>query len=351
MANIIFGNHLSGDYSGRWNVGPYTRGHLIVQTQQASPVIQPGWRLKRLFVSASPEFGGRAGIALYLLPVDGSSRNWQGAERIFETWVGWPPGAGVLPFPAQYVTGTENGMTRMLVWNGDFDLSGWAGRRVSIGVMSPTGPPASAYGRWGPWQRLGFSYFFASEAPTTSPGGIPGTWPTHFNSAASPCVSGLIQDEPGELGLEDPTGGWQDVGEPDDPFPESDPPEPELPPAPDGLRFLSIGFCIPTVEFYDEIAGLIQWPWLDFGEPGRDKQLVGFDLVGEGRGAVQVGYDQRHLEAFTPAFVIEHIDTLPGQVIPLPVTAPTLSFRLTFERAPWKWEASTIYVADQRRGA
>src|SRR5690606_18041662 len=50
----------------------------------------------------------------------------------------------------------------------------------------------------------------------------------------------------------------------------------------------------------EPFVGVIQWPALDLGELGRDKQLVGFDLVGKGEVSVSIGYDQRSLD-YNPA--------------------------------------------------
>ena len=38
--------------------------------------------------------------------------------------------------------------------------------------------------------------------------------------------------------------------------------------------------------------GSIQWPWLEFGQPGVTKMLYGFDIVGEGAVSVSFGIDQ-----------------------------------------------------------
>ena len=106
-------------------------------------------------------------------------------------------------------------------------------------------------------------------------------------------------------------------------------------------------------EQYDDGASfdsVIQWPWLDFGSPGRDKMMVGFDNVGDGIASIEVGYNQADLAAFTPAFDIP-ADTEPGQIIPLPVTAPSFSIKLTYNSVQaWEWMALHVYIQDMALG-
>jgi len=91
---------------------------------------------------------------------------------------------------------------------------------------------------------------------------------------------------------------------------------------------------------------VIQWPWLDFRKPGVDKMLTGFDVVCDGAFSIEVGYNQADKNAFTDPFDVPG-DTLTGQIIPLPVTAPTMSIRLTYQSdQSWIWEAMQLYVQD-----
>jgi len=90
--------------------------------------------------------------------------------------------------------------------------------------------------------------------------------------------------------------------------------------------------------------GVLQWPWLDFGAPGVDKQVEGFDIVGAGTSSIQFGYDQTNLAAFTTPYAIP-ADTLPGMMIGMPVTAPTLSVRLTYAAGQkWQFDALNVYL-------
>lgn len=97
--------------------------------------------------------------------------------------------------------------------------------------------------------------------------------------------------------------------------------------------------------------GVIQWPWLSFGRPGVDKMFVGFDLVGDGTASVEVGYDQTAGGNFTAKYALP-ADTVPGQVIPFPVQAPSFSLRLTYDKSQdWQWNALQVYLNDQRTTA
>lgn len=97
--------------------------------------------------------------------------------------------------------------------------------------------------------------------------------------------------------------------------------------------------------------GVIQWPWLDFGAPGVNKMMEGFDIVGEGTSSIEVGYDQTALGTFTTKYPIP-VDTYPGQLIPMAVNAPTMSVRLTYDGGQaWQWNALSLYLLDQRVGS
>ncbi len=93
--------------------------------------------------------------------------------------------------------------------------------------------------------------------------------------------------------------------------------------------------------------GIVQWPWLDFGNAGMTKMMEGFDMVTTGQApSVSVGYDQRNLAAFTTPYQLSG-DTLPGGIIPLPVAAPTFSLRLDFVGGEkWSVQAAQLYLSD-----
>lgn len=106
----------------------------------------------------------------------------------------------------------------------------------------------------------------------------------------------------------------------------------------------------PTLGGYEEISGLVQWPHLDLGSFGVEKALIGFDLVCDAPEgvSVSVGYDQTNLNARTTPYAVS-ADTLPGKLIPLPVSAPSFDLQLTFEPGQaWEFFATNLYIQDRR---
>jgi hypothetical protein len=110
-----------------------------------------------------------------------------------------------------------------------------------------------------------------------------------------------------------------------------------------------------TTDFADDIrsqpfTGTVQWPWLDFGQPGQQKQMIGLD-VSVSRGStvvVQLGTNQNSPSAFTAGYTIPS-DTVPGTLIPIPIMAPSISLRLTFSSFDdWQLQSATLYFNDQR---
>jgi hypothetical protein len=95
-----------------------------------------------------------------------------------------------------------------------------------------------------------------------------------------------------------------------------------------------------------DFAGLVQWAWLDNGQPGVTKMLESLDYVGTGQGpSLSIGYDQRDTAAFTDPYLIDP-DTLPGDPIPIPVAAPTFSIKLDFAGgAAWSVNAVTLHLS------
>lgn len=94
--------------------------------------------------------------------------------------------------------------------------------------------------------------------------------------------------------------------------------------------------------------GVIQWPWLDFGQPGVSKMLYGFEIVGQGKVQVQVGYDQTNSGAFTAPYEVRP-DTLTGGPIPLPLAGPSFAVRLVYDGTEaWQWNAFGLYLQDFR---
>lgn len=99
-------------------------------------------------------------------------------------------------------------------------------------------------------------------------------------------------------------------------------------------------------------SGAVQWHWLDFGQPGVTKMVEGFDYVGTGQApTVSFGYDQRNVATLSAGYLLSE-DTVPGTMIPYPISAPTLSVRLDFAGgAAWSVQAVQLYLHDNRAGA
>lgn len=96
--------------------------------------------------------------------------------------------------------------------------------------------------------------------------------------------------------------------------------------------------------------GYISWPYLDFGLLGIDKMMEGFDVVANGTFRVSIGYSQRDTSLATDEYTLEG-DTLNGSMVPMPLTAPSFQFRLTFNgEQAWEWFASNLYCNDLGTG-
>jgi Concanavalin A-like lectin/glucanases superfamily/Carbohydrate binding domain len=105
--------------------------------------------------------------------------------------------------------------------------------------------------------------------------------------------------------------------------------------------------------------GIIQSPYVDVGPLGIDKELIGVDIVGEGICTLQIGWAQNDPTTFsdnsnfsistnvTPPFTVNAADTVPGNPIPMPMTAPSFTVILTFAgNQAWNWNASSLYISD-----
>ena len=107
-------------------------------------------------------------------------------------------------------------------------------------------------------------------------------------------------------------------------------------------------------------TGIIQTPYVDVGPIGTNKELIGVDLVGNGSCTLQIGWAQNDPTTFndnagfgtsanvTPAYTVAAEDTVPGQPIPMPISAPSFTLILTFAgNQVWNWQASSLYLLDQ----
>jgi hypothetical protein len=104
----------------------------------------------------------------------------------------------------------------------------------------------------------------------------------------------------------------------------------------------------------------MQWPYLDLSRFGLNKEMVGFDIVGNGEVTIQVGFDETDLTTLddnpgfstsmgvTPPYTLDAADTLPGQPIGFPLNAPSYSVILTWPgNQAWSWQAFQIYAQTQ----
>lgn len=120
----------------------------------------------------------------------------------------------------------------------------------------------------------------------------------------------------------------------------------------DGVLYLRSGDDVYRVENTVQMdngvpfSSLVWWPYLDMGSPGVTKQVVGVDCVGAGTVQVSLGYDQTNAAAYTPALTIAS-DTVPGGIVPIPVSGPSLSVKLTFSGA-WHLDSFGLYLNDLR---
>lgn len=103
--------------------------------------------------------------------------------------------------------------------------------------------------------------------------------------------------------------------------------------------------------------GRMSWNYLDLGPLGVDKMMEGFDLVIgviDDSGLIvqnnnlvcniSFGYNQADRSQATQPYAVTG-DTVPGTMIPMPLTAPTFQVRLDFGTGQnWGWGALNMYV-------
>jgi hypothetical protein len=98
---------------------------------------------------------------------------------------------------------------------------------------------------------------------------------------------------------------------------------------------------------------VVQWPWLDDGQPGVTKQLSGIDMAVTMQNAiaysVEIGYDQTDKNAFTSPYFQMATDTIPGLMYPFQVKAPSFSLRAVFQNdSGWSLQVADLYLTDKR---
>ena len=95
--------------------------------------------------------------------------------------------------------------------------------------------------------------------------------------------------------------------------------------------------------------GNVFWPYLDFGALGVTKSMIGSDIVADGTFTVSIGYNQKDDSQFTTPYSIVG-DTLVGDIIPMPVSAPSFQLRLVFAgNEKWEWSATALHLQDFRK--
>ena len=112
-----------------------------------------------------------------------------------------------------------------------------------------------------------------------------------------------------------------------------------------------------TDEDGEQIAffqGLVQWPWLDFGNPGVTKMVEGFDIIATENAQVSFFYDERQPAIETPPFTLDIEDTIPGMMHPMPFAAPSISpcvrFNPNEDSGPWELLSVNITLHDFTMG-
>lgn len=120
----------------------------------------------------------------------------------------------------------------------------------------------------------------------------------------------------------------------------------------DGLLYIRSG---DTLYYLDETAvtddgvqfqGVVWWPHLDMGQIGRLKQLLTVDVIGYGVAKISIGFDQTNANAYTTPLQLP-ADTLVGGAVPIPVVAPSLAVKLTFDGAQsWQVNAVNLELQD-----
>jgi hypothetical protein len=102
--------------------------------------------------------------------------------------------------------------------------------------------------------------------------------------------------------------------------------------------------------------GYVAWHYIECGELGVDKELEGYDLtIGniDDQGQVVnnnvscnvvIGYNQSNPEMVTAPYEVTG-DTIPGTMIPMPMTAPSFQLRIDFGTGQnWGWGAANLYT-------
>jgi hypothetical protein len=97
---------------------------------------------------------------------------------------------------------------------------------------------------------------------------------------------------------------------------------------------------------------VIEWPYLDLGQPGTSKFLGGIDVIGKQTTnvTVSIGYQQNDHSQFTTPFAMPG-DSMPGLFVPMALEAPSFAPRLSgVSTDGCEIEAVILYVDDAGAG-
>lgn len=107
--------------------------------------------------------------------------------------------------------------------------------------------------------------------------------------------------------------------------------------------------------------GYMAWNYVECGALGVDKMMEGFDLTignidddgdivnNDVVCNVSIGYNQSNPEMATEPWPVDG-DTIPGTMVPMPVTAPSFQMRLDFGTGQdWGWAALNMYVTPVKK--
>lgn len=95
---------------------------------------------------------------------------------------------------------------------------------------------------------------------------------------------------------------------------------------------------------------VVHWNFNDFGSPGVTKMLQAMDVVSSGPCTLSVGGDQRN-NTFDFTYTLSDGDTVPGTIVPIPMSAPSLAIKIEGSGVAWKLYAVNVYLSDDRAGA
>lgn len=93
-------------------------------------------------------------------------------------------------------------------------------------------------------------------------------------------------------------------------------------------------------------TGVIETQFLECGAAGVEKFFTEMDIVGTGAATIEVMWDQTNRALATAPYLLPE-DTVPGTLVPLGISAPSVALRLTYTAGQaWTFQAMNLYVND-----